>query len=125
MPWPSNRGSVSVWTKAISPGRRRYSLKPATSPPTWISKRDRSGTSTTRIASGNRGRLERAGLGPAHVQPALGEPPRPVRPGEPVLISERGDHELALAVLRVHVVRQAVGLPRGAIAVERHRALTV
>src|SRR5690349_1445657 len=99
-PCPSKRGSVSVWMKAIRPGRRRYSVKPATSPSTRISKRDRSGTSTTRMSSGNPDRLECAGLGPADVQPALGEPPRTVRLGEGVLIADRGDHELALAVCR-------------------------
>jgi hypothetical protein len=36
---------------AISPGRRRYSVKPATSRSTRISKRDRSGTSTTRMSA--------------------------------------------------------------------------
>ena len=56
---------------------------------------------------------------------ALGEPPRPVCLDEDVLIPKRGGHHPALAVVRVHVVREAVGLPRRTAPVERHRALPV
>jgi len=49
-PWPSKRGSTSVWVKATSPGRRRYSAKPASSPPTRTSKREACSSSTTTTA---------------------------------------------------------------------------
>ena len=50
-PCPSNRGSISVCVNAMRPGRRRYSAKPASSSSTRISKRERSGTSSTRTSA--------------------------------------------------------------------------
>lgn len=46
-PSPSRAGSISVWMKEMTPGRRRYSAKPRTAPSTAISKRLRSETSVT------------------------------------------------------------------------------
>src|SRR3954447_2249311 len=68
---------------------------------------------------------ESPGFGPADIQPALGEKPRPVGLDEAVLIAERGDHQAAPTAVRRDVVGQAVGLPRRAVAVDPNGALAV
>src|SRR3954447_9932518 len=70
-------------------------------------------------------RTEHARLGPVEVEPALVEQPGAVVLEKGVPVAERRDHQLALAVLRVHVVSEAVGLARGPIAIELDRALPV
>src|SRR3954451_7484886 len=68
---------------------------------------------------------ESAGFGPADIQPALDETPRPVGLDEAVLIAQRGDHQPAPTAVRRDVVGQAVGLPRRAVAVDPNGALAV
>src|SRR3954469_16544690 len=68
---------------------------------------------------------ESPGFGPADIQPALGEKPRPVGLDEAVLIAKRGDHQAAPTAVRRDVVGQAVGLPRRAVAVDPNGALAV
>src|SRR5262245_5104731 len=46
-PFPSYPAATSVWVRATSPPLRRYSVYPASSSPSRISNRFRSGTSTT------------------------------------------------------------------------------
>src|SRR3954451_2494428 len=68
---------------------------------------------------------ESAGFGPADIQPALGEAPRPVGLDEAVLIAKRCDHQPAQAAVRRDVVGQAVGLARRAVAVDPNGAQAV
>src|SRR3954463_10332439 len=69
--------------------------------------------------------MRRTGLGPVDVELALGEQPGPVGLDEGVEIPNGRDHQLALAVLRVQVVGQAIALAGRTIPLEGDRALTV
>src|SRR3984957_1533060 len=74
-----------------------------------------------------RWRLARRGSGfaPVQEQVALGEEPGAVDLGEDVAVAGRANHDHALAVDGVEVVRDRVAEAGGAITVERDRALAV
>ena len=76
-----------------------------------------------RLGSGPRSRRSR--LAPVEEELPLGEGPTTVNLRERVKVPERGDHDLAVAVLGEEVVGDRVTLARGAVAVDRDRALPV
>src|SRR4029077_20228581 len=72
-----------------------------------------------------RGCGQRSRLAPVEDELPLCEEPAPVDLGERIQVAERGDHDLALAVLVEDVMGEGVALTRGAVAVDGDRALTV
>src|SRR6185295_3678131 len=69
--------------------------------------------------------MRRTRLGPVDVELALREQPGPIGLDEGVEIPKGGDHQLALAVLRVEVVSQAIALAGRSAAIQRDLALAV
>jgi hypothetical protein len=62
---------------------------------------------------------EGALLQPVDVEQALGKEPGAADLCESVKVAERGDHQASLFAIHCDVMRQAVGLACGAIAVQR------
>ena len=77
------------------------------------------------VALPRRGCTQRPCLAPVEDELAFGEVPAAVDLGECVEVAERGDHDLAVAVLGEDVVRDRVALAGRAVAVERDGALPV
>jgi hypothetical protein len=63
--------------------------------------------------------MRRTNLGPVDVELAFGEQPGPVGLDEGVEIPKGGDHQLALAVLRVQVVSEAIALAARSVPIQR------